>query len=217
MDKIKQSLADKGAVVVDVATAEEVSLIDSITQDKAKAVTIGKMLKARGKNVGASAEAIKNLFISEPELATLASQAGNDYYKLVSLLNSDYLPELGKQPAAPNYPSRSVYKYSVEDVNQFINAVYTDKLMRPATPEEIAALRDKVKPKLEQGTLSTTKNIRNPKTGKMEQVTVQEAGPTKEAVALDIGKQLEQLNPDEADRTARINFSSWLSQNVAGA
>ena len=216
-DKINKKLGDRGVTGAELTDTKGASLIEVITQDKAKATLLGKMLKARGKTVGASVEAIKNLFLSEPELASIATQAGDDYNKLVSLLAADYLPGLGKEPAAPNYPSRNVYKYTDDDVNLLINNVYQDKLMRPATEEELAKERKKIRPQLEMGTLSTTKNVRNKKTGKMETVTVQEGGPTKEAIATSIGSQLETLNPDETDRTARINFSSWLSQNVAGA
>lgn len=215
--KIDANLANKGVSVPTVTGMSGGSLIDIAVQDKAKAVFLGKLLKARGKQVGASVEAIKNLFLSEPELATLAGQADGDYNKLVSLLSQDFLPELGKQPAAPNYPSRNIYKYTDEDLDTLVNNVYQEKLMRPASQEELAKERKKIRPQLEQGTLSTTKNVKNPKTGKMETVTVQEGGPTKEAVATSIASQLETLNPDEVDRTARINFSSWLSQNAQGA
>ena len=194
------------------------SLIDTITQDKARAVLIGKMLKARGKSVGASAEAIKNLFISEPELATIAAQAGDDYNKLISLLNADFIPELGKKEAAPAFtgPSRSIYKYTDDDIDLLIKSVYQEKAMRLPTTEELAKERAKVRPALEKGTVSTTKFVKNAK-GVMEQVTVQEGGPTKEAVAGSIEERLKQQNPDDIDRTARIGFSNWISQNAAGA
>lgn len=216
-DKINKKLGDRGVTNAELMDTQGASLIDVITKDKAKATLLGKMLKARGKQVGASVEAIKNLFLSEPELASIATQAGDDYNKLVSLLAADFLPGLGKEGAAPNYPSRNVYKYTDDDVDMLINNVYQEKLMRPASQEELAKERKKIRPQLEVGTLSTTKNVRNKKTGKMETVTVQEGGPTKEAIATSIGSQLEALNPDEVDRTSRINFSSWLSQNVAGA
>jgi hypothetical protein len=217
-DKLNAKLKDKGVTGAEVTDTKGASLIDVITQDKAKATLLGKMLKARGKQVGASVEAIRNLFLSEPELASIATQAGDDYNKLVSLLSSDFLPGLSSdKPDAPNYPSRNVYKYTDDDIDLLINNVYQGKLMRTATEQELEDERKKIRPQLEVGTLSTTKNVRNPKTGKMETVTVQQGGPTKEAIASDIGKQLELINPDEVDRTARINFSDWLSQNVQGA
>ena len=218
LDKINKSLADKGIKVPTGSGDQAVSLIDSIAQDRTKAVLIGKMLKARGKNVGASAEAIKNLFISEPELAAIAGKAGDDYNKLISLLNEDYIPELGKKPATPAFtgPSRSIYKYTDADIDLLIKSVYQEKAMRLPTAEELVKERAKVRPALEKGTVSTTKFVKNAK-GVMEQVTVQEGGPTKEAVATSIEERLKLQNPDDIDRAARIGFSDWISQNVAGA
>jgi hypothetical protein len=218
IDRINKSLADKGIKTITGTDATAVSLIDTITQDKARAITIGKMLKARGKSVGASAEAIKNLFISEPELATIAAKAGDDYNKLISLLNEDFIPELGKKPATPAFtgPSRSIYKYTDDDLDLLIKNVYQEKALRVPTTEELARERAKIRPVLETGTVSTTKFVKNKK-GVMEQVTVQEGGPTKEAVATSIEERLKLQNPDDVDRAARIGFSNWLSQNAAGA
>jgi hypothetical protein len=218
IDKINKSLGDKGIKVPTTDVTGAVSLIDSIAQDRTKAILIGKMLKARGKTVGASAEAIKNLFISEPELAVIAGKAGDDYNKLISLLNEDFIPELGKKEAAPAFtgPSRNIYKYTDADIDLLIKSVYQEKAMRLPTTEELAKERAKVRPALEKGTVSTTKFVKNAK-GVMEQVTVQEGGPTKEAVATSIEERLKQTNPDDIDRTARIGFSDWISQNAAGA
>jgi len=218
LDKINKSLGDKGIKVPSGDAFAAVSLIDSISQDKARAELIGKMLRARGKTVSASAEAIKNLFISEPELATIAGKAGDDYNKLISLLSEDFIPGLGKKEAAPAFtgPSRNIYKYTDADIDLLIKSVYQEKAMRLPTAEELAKERAKVRPQLEQGTVSTTKFVKNAK-GVMEQVTVQEGGPTKEAVATSIEERLKQTNPDDIDRTARIGFSDWISQNAAGA
>jgi hypothetical protein len=218
IDRINKSLADKGIKPITGTDATAVSLVDTITQDKARAITIGKMLKARGKNVGASAESIKLLFGSEPELIAIAAQAGDDYNKLISLLNKDFIPELGKKEAAPAFtgPSRSIYKYTDDDLDLLIKNVYQEKALRAPTTEELAKERAKIRPVLEKGTVSTTKFVKNAK-GVMEQVTIQEGGPTKEAVAGTIEERLKQQNPDDIDRAARIGFSNWLSQNAAGA
>jgi len=94
--------------------------------------------------------------------------------------------------------------------------VYQEKALRVPTTEELAKERAKIRPALEKGTVSTTKFVKNKK-GVMEQVTVQEGGPTKEAVATSIEERLKQQNPDDIDRAARIGFSNWISQNASGA
>jgi len=216
-DKINKSLADKGAKPVVGDDQQAASFIDSIMQDKAKALEIGKLLVARKKKVDGSITSIKNLFSTETELATIASQAKGDYNKLLTLLSQDFIPGLGKQAGKEAFsgPSRSIYKYTDDDLDLVIKNVYQTKAMRLPSEEELATERGKIRPLLETGTVSTTKLVKNAK-GVMEQVTTQEGGPTKESVEMSIEDRLKEANPDDVDRTARINFSSWLSQSVGG-
>lgn len=199
----------------DSAEIQTINLIDTLSNKQLE--TLGLVLKKKTYTVKASAQYIKNLFATEPELIAIAEKSNGDYNTLLSNLSADILPGLAKGAGAENLPSRSIYKYNDEDVDALINNVYQKKLMRPATAAELAEMRDIAKPQLEKGTVTTSKKVKNPVTGKLEVVTTQEAGPTKETVAQSIEERIKALNPDEADRTARIDFSSWLSQNVAGA
>ena len=183
----------------------------------AELTTIGKLLKKLNYTVKPIADSVRNTIQDNPEL--LALQTKNPLYSdFVNALSQAYLPGLDSGTQAKfEGPSRNIYQYNDADIDTLINSVFEKKLMRKPTAEELASFRPKVKPKLEEGTVSTTKLQKNPATGVMEQVTTQQAGMTKEAVATSIEQELEKLNPDEVDRTARINFSSWLSQNAQGA
>jgi hypothetical protein len=111
-------------------------------------------------------------------------------------------------------PSRSIYNYSEDDVKTIIDKAYQNVAMRPATDSEIGLLLESTKKQLATGTLSTTKKVRNPKTGVLENVTTQTAGPTVGNVQASIEEQLKKANPDDYDRTKRIEFSDWLSKNT---
>jgi hypothetical protein len=214
---LDQKLLDKD-IKWEPSDSKEIETLDLVdTLNNKQIETIAKILDKKRYQVKASAEFIKNMFLSEPELATIAANSGGDYDTLVSKLEADLLPGLAKGSGGENLPTRSIYKYNDEDVDAIINSVYQRKLMRPATPAELEEERTQAKIKLEQGTLTTTKKVKNPVTGKLEAVVTQEAGPTKEVVEQSIEERIKALNPDEADRTARIEFSSWLSQNVQGA
>lgn len=216
-DKINSKLADKTGITIDPAETQTVGFVDSLSNSQLE--LIGKVLKTKGYTIKASAAYIKRLFSTEFELQSIASSAGTDYNKLISSLAEDILPGLAKGTSgtAENLPSRNVYKYSDADLDTIVSDVYARTAMREPTAQELEAARTKIRPKLEQGTVSTTKKVKNPKTGKLEVVTTQEAGPTKEAVAMSLEEELKKLNPDEYDRTKRIEFSSWLSKNVEGA
>jgi len=189
-------------------------LIDGF--NSAQIASLGVMLKKLGYTVKNSVGDIKRLMASDPVLIEYADGATN-FNELASVIAADYLPALDTSAAAPNLPSRSVYKYSDDDIDSLINETYKTALGRTATPEELAARRSTVRPQLEVGTLSTTKKVKNKKTGVLEQVTVQTPGPSKTDVQTSITDELKKLNPDEADLKSRIDFSSWLTQNAAGA
>lgn len=214
---LDQKLIDKNFnwKPLDSAEAQTINIVDTLNNDQL--TVLAKILKKKTYTVKASAQYIKNLFSTEPELIAIASKSNGDYNTLVANLSADILPGLARDGGGENLPSRSIYKYNDEDVDALINNLYQKRLMRPATPEELARERADAKLKLEEGTVTTSKKVRNPVTGKLEVVTTQDAGPTKEAVSQSIEERIKALNPDEADRTARIEFSSWLSQNVAGA
>ena len=189
------------------------SVVDSLSP--AQLTNIGKILKKKGYSVKASEADIKRILADDPILIGMAEQSSN-YDDLSKMLMADYLPGLDT-PKEPTLPSRQIYKYRDEDIDTIVNDAYKAAVMREPTPAELEAQRVSARKKLEMGTVSTTTKVKNKKTGKLENVTVQTPGASKTEVQTGIEKTLEEMNPDEVDRKKRIDFSSWLSQNAAGA
>lgn len=212
--RIDQKLKDAGYPGLGVSESSGLSLVDSLSTSQLS--LLAAMLKKRNYTVKASGQYIKNLFGTEPELMTIAASAGNDFNKLVSTLASDLLPGIGRE-GAENLPSRQIYQYRDEDLDVIVNDAYQAAIGRKAEPEELAIRRQSVRKQLEMGTLSVTKKVKNPKTGQLESVTTQTPAASKTEVQSDIESELAKMNPDEVDRKKRIDFSSWLSQNAAGA
>lgn len=212
LSSIDQRLAGKGITIVN-DNMNGLSIVDNLSQ--AELTSIGKILKKKGYSVKASSADIKRVLADDPILIGFTDQAKNSR-ELETLLMADYLPGLdaGKEP---NLPSRQIYQYRDEDIDAIVDEAYQAAAMRKPTPAELEKQRAIARKKLEIGTVSTTTKVKNKKTGKLENVTVQTPGASKEEVQSDIKTQLEQMNPDEIDRTKRIGFSSWLSQNAAGA
>ena len=213
--RIDQKLKDAGYPGLGVSESSGLSLVDSLSSSQL--ALLGAMLKKRNYTIKASGQYIKNLFATESELITIAASAGNDFNKLVSTLASDMLPGLGRDGAEPSLPSRQIYQYRDEDLDVIVNDAYQAAIGRKAEPEELAVRRQSVRKQLEVGTVSVTKKVKNPKTGKLENVTTQTPAASKTEVQSDIESELTKMNPDEVDRKKRIDFSSWLSQNAAGA
>lgn len=116
----------------------------------------------------------------------------------------------------PTLPTRSISQLDKATSFQAFDTWAGKKLMRTLKDDEKEELFKELE-KLNKGTLTTYTKVRNKKTGKMENVQTTTPGLTPDAAQLTIEQKLIDLNPDDADRASRIQFSDWLSGNVAGA
>ena len=69
---------------------------------------------------------------------------------------------------------------------------------------------------IDAGTLTTTKKVKNKKTGKMENVTTVESNFSQAKAETEVEQSLRELNPDDLDRAKRIQFSDFIMQNTMG-
>ena len=108
--------------------------------------------------------------------------------------------------------SRSVYQYSPEQIDADINTIAQKKLGRTITDEDKAAewyteLTNAINKMAEKGTVTTVKDVRNPKTGKLERVTTQSPKFTKEKATTAIESAVVAADPEAVERMARIDFA----------
>lgn len=116
---------------------------------------------------------------------------------------------------AANLPRRNIENIGDATINAIIDKISQSKLQRDITdPTQRAALVKSIKEKIAQGTLTTTKKIKNPITGKMEEVT-QTTGPTSEDIQLQLGKDLETSNAQDFELSKRLEFHSALDKIFA--
>lgn len=152
------------------------------------------------------------------ELVTKAGQiyAGGRGPKITPMdLLTDQMSSIKGDEAA--LPQRSIQKIDPIVIKDFVSGIYEKTLGRVATEDEKAEWYDKLKPTIEGGTVTVTKKIKNKKTGKLENVTETTPGFSQQKAAISIEQKLKEANPDDYDRQKRMDFSTWLSQNVAGA
>jgi hypothetical protein len=67
-----------------------------------------------------------------------------------------------------------------------------------------------------KGTVSQVKDVRNPKTGKLERITTQVPEFSKEAAAAKIESTLKNVAPEDAARKQRNDFASWMFGQIGG-
>jgi hypothetical protein len=116
----------------------------------------------------------------------------------------------------PTLPTRSISKLDRATSFQAFDTWAEKKLMRTLKDDEKEELFKELD-KLNTGTLTEYKKVKNKKTGKMENVQTTTPGLTAGEIQSTVEQKLIDLNPDDADRTSRIRFADWLSGSVAGA
>jgi hypothetical protein len=115
------------------------------------------------------------------------------------------------KPPAPA-PTKNVYQYDPIVLGGLIDSIYQKTLGKLPTAEEKELRLKELQAEINKGTVTkTTKD----KSGMA--VTTTTPGFSQEEAQLSIAEKLKQENPDDYDRQKRIDFSSWLSQNVQGA
>jgi hypothetical protein len=117
----------------------------------------------------------------------------------------------------PTLPTRSISQLDKAQTFAAMDkwASASTSIMRTLKDDEKEELL-KVLEKLNQGTVTTYKKVRNKK-GQMENVQTTTPGLTSEKAQATVEQRLRELNPDDADRADRIRWAEWLSGNVAGA
>lgn len=115
----------------------------------------------------------------------------------------------------PTLPTRAISKLDKAETFAAIDNWSNKRLMKTLNNDEKQELFD-ILEKLNQGTVTTYKKVRNAKTGKMENVQTTTPGLTPEKAQSTIEQKLVELNPDAADRADRIRFADFLSGSVEG-
>jgi len=211
IDSINKKLEAKGYKITP-ETIVQVGLVDSFTPEQLS--VIYKLIKPRGYNPKKSIEDVRSLLNTDPIMISLASRS-SDYSTFVKNLEKDLLPGVGEEKA--NIPTRTISEQRPEVLENLVDTWYKKVLSRPASKEEKAARLAEMQAEIAQGTVTTSAKVKNPKTGKMETVVKSTPGFSQASSEARITEQLKALNPDDFDRTKRVEFSSWISQNVAGA
>jgi hypothetical protein len=137
----------------------------------------------------------------------------------------DFLKENYQEPtgtgAGPNLPSRSIYKYTEADRVKMLDDVSQTLRGQGITEEDKAAkwykdLKKSIDNMIATGTVSTSKKVKNPKTGQLEVQTVSTPGFSQEQVAATAEKAIRKATPEDVARKERVDFTSWMFGALGG-
>jgi hypothetical protein len=149
-----------------------------------------------------------------------ATRSGRPTLTIRDFLTENYQAPTGTGGAS-NLPSRSIYQYTEADKVAMLNEVSQSLRGQDITEADKSAkwykdLKKSVDNMISTGTLSTTKKVKNPKTGKLEVQTVQTPGFSKEQIATTAEKAIRKASPGEVARKERVDFTGWLFDTLGG-
>jgi len=136
----------------------------------------------------------------------------------------DFLAEnyqAGTGDGTPTLPSRSIYQYTEADRIKMIDDVSQTLRGQGVTEADKSAkwykdLKKSIDNMISTGTLSTTKKVKNPKTGVLETQTVSTPGFSQEQVATVAEKAIRKAAPEDVARKERVDFTSWMFSALGG-
>ena len=187
-----------------------------IAKSDANILALGRVLDKIGYTTRNSKATILSILADDPIVSVIVknNQAGG-FIGIRDALLRDYTP-VNVTTDEPTLPSRTISKVDPEAFGNVISSVFEKVAMKKGNKEQIDALVKEFLPKLEGGTLTEVKKVKNPKTGKLENVTTVTPGMSQETAKISIEEKIKELYPEEVDVASRINFNSWLDKNSRG-
>jgi hypothetical protein len=199
--------------------------VEALNMDPKKRLELSKLLvgarylkKPTSKYSKTFADA---LIRASQDFAVEATRTGRPDLTIRSFLNENYQAPTGTSSGAPGLPSRSIYQYTEADKVAMLNEVSQSLRGQDITEADKSAkwykdLKKSVDNMISTGTLSTTKKVKNPKTGKLEVQTVQTPGFSKEQIAATAEKAIRKATPEDVARKERVDFTSWMFSALGG-
>ena len=196
--------------------------IEAMNMDPKQRLALSKLLVGARYLKKPTSKYSKNLadaFIkASQDFAVEATRTGRPGLTIREFLTENYQEPTG---TGPSLPSRSIYEYTEADKVAMLNEVSQSLRGQDITEADKSAkwykdLKKSVDNMISTGTLSTTKKVKNPKTGKLEVQTVQTPGFSKEQIATTAEKAIRKATPQEVARKERVDFTGWLFDTLGG-
>jgi hypothetical protein len=206
------------------STATDPYAVDVLNMTPKDRLALSKLLKDARYLRTASSKYSKNLadayILASQDFATEAARTGRPALTIREFLIENQQPATGTG-AGPSLPSRSIYQYTEADKIEMLNEVSQTLRGQDITNEDKSAkwykdLKKSLDNMISTGTVSTTKKVKNPKTGQLEVQTVSTPGFSKEQIAVTAEKAIRKATPEDVARKERVDFTGWLFDTLGG-
>lgn len=112
--------------------------------------------------------------------------------------------------------ARNIVKYDETVLKEVAQSIALNKIGKSLTDEELQGAIDLANSMISKGTVTRTKNVRNKKTGKLEQITETTPGFSQERFGVELGQKLEQESPQLVERRKAFEFVDEMSKILSG-
>jgi hypothetical protein len=119
-------------------------------------------------------------------------------------------------------PSRNIYQYTEADRQKMIDDVSVTLRGQGITDADKSAkwykdLKKSIDNMISTGTVSTSKKVKNPKTGQLETQLISTPGFSQEQAASVAEKAIRKATPEDVARKERVDFTSWMFGTLGGS
>ena len=213
-DKIVARIKATGAIATSGITTTKSGRLDWVdflpTLDNQDYIRLQKVLKDLGYTVKNKAQID---YLLSTEFSNLFP--AKDVDTLVSELNKFKLPGAGEEEELPLRQIPAIDRGSLVNLSRKVaDAVL---MMGQLTPELEKQVVDEWMADAKKGTVTMpTKKVRNPKTGKLENVVETKRAFDEETAVLDLTERLKQMFPDQYELASGIGFAADIKKILAG-
>ena len=225
---------DTAFSVVDPATGAQVSSMGFVPLANGKIVTIADLITgARNpKNLGKIRNQLVQYGLIGKNVKSSASVQSAWQNVVINASTSQMDPEewmkqargagFGQDTsAAANLPQRQVYQYTEADRQKMIDDVSQTLRGQTVTEQDKQAqwykdLRKSIDNMINTGTVTTTKDVFNPKTKQTETKSITTPGFSQEQAAAAAETAIRKATPEDVARQDRVGFTSWMLSSLGG-
>lgn len=201
---IADRLASSGlSFNVELTTDEAISSLTNAQKRQ-----IAGLLEKAGFNIGYLAE------VDQVIATVLPNAQWGSFADLFSQIREQLV--FGKGEEEKPALSRQIVKYDEDVLKEVAQSIALNKIGKSLTDEELQGAVDLANSMISKGTVTRSRQVRNKKTGKLEQITETTPGFSQERFGVELGKQLEQESPQLVERRKAFEFVDEMSKVLSG-
>lgn len=203
--------------------ASDPSIVQLLNMDPKERLALSQLLKSAGYIKTASSKYNKKLAdaftVVQQDALVEAQRTGRPTLTIREFLLEN--PQAPKGAGTPNLPSRSIYQYTEADRIKMIDDVSQTLRGQGITDADKSAkwykdLKKSIDNMISTGTVSTSKKVKNPKTGQLEVQTISTPGFSQEQAASVAEQAIRKATPEDVARKERVDFTSWMFSSLGG-